>query len=93
MDSIVDIHLKNLRLLLAERDIAIELDAAAKAHLADKGYDPVYGARPLRRVIQTVLQNPLAGLILEGKVKDGGTVKVSAGVDSLTINGIQAEAA
>ncbi|MED5395884.1 MAG: ATP-dependent chaperone ClpB [Pseudomonadota bacterium] len=93
MDSIVDIQLKNLRLLLAERDIAIELDAAAKAHLADKGYDPVYGARPLRRVIQTVLQNPLAGLILEGKVKDGETVKVSAGVDSLTINGIQAEAA
>ena len=93
MDSIVDIQLKNLKRLLAERDIAIELDAAAKAHLADKGYDPVYGARPLRRVIQTVLQNPLAGLILEGKVKDGETVKVSAGVDSLTINGIQAEAA
>ena len=47
----------------------------------------------MRRVIQTVLQNPLAGLILEGKVKDGETVEVSAGVDSLTINGIQAEAA
>ncbi|MGE4561914.1 MAG: AAA family ATPase, partial [Rhodospirillales bacterium] len=92
MDSIVDIQLKNLRLLLAERDIAIELDAAAKAHLADKGYDSVYGARPLRRVIQTVLQNPLAGLILEGKVKDGETVKVSACVESLTINGVKAAA-
>jgi len=92
MDTIVDIQLNNLKHLLAERDISIELDASAKAYLADKGYDPVYGARPLRRVIQTVLQNALAGLILEGKVKDGETVEVSACVESLTINGIKAAA-
>ena len=93
MDGIVEIQLENLHGLLAERDITLDLDAAAKAHLADAGYDPVYGARPLKRVIQTALQNPLAGLILEGKVTDGETVKVSAGPDGLTINGVKAEAA
>jgi len=93
MDGIVEIQLKNLHALLAERDITLDLDGAAKAHLADAGYDPVYGARPLKRVIQTALQNSLAGLILEGKVIDGETVKVSAGADGLTINGVKAEAA
>ena len=93
MDAIVDIQLGHLRALLGERGVALKLDTAAKAWLADQGYDPVYGARPLKRVIQKALQNPLASLILEGKVADGEEVKVSAGKDGLTINGVKAEAA
>jgi len=93
MDGIVDIQLGRLRELLAERGITLELDAAAKARLADEGYDPVYGARPLKRVIQTRLQNPLASMILEGRVKDGEAVDVSAGEGGLTVNGERLEAA
>ncbi|MCH7796027.1 MAG: ATP-dependent chaperone ClpB, partial [Proteobacteria bacterium] len=87
MAGIVDIQLARLGAILEERKIALELDEAAKAWLADKGYDPAYGARPLKRAIQRELQNPLAGLILEGKISDGDTVKVSAGADGLIING------
>jgi len=93
MDGIVTIQLARLVKLLAERDISITLDGAARAQLADEGYDPVYGARPLKRVIQTRLQNPLAGMILEGRVNDGDTVDVSASDDGLVINGEQSEAA
>ncbi|MEE9208933.1 MAG: AAA family ATPase, partial [Kiloniellales bacterium] len=93
MDSIVDIQIGRLTRLLAERNMELKLDAPARAWLANAGYDPVYGARPLRRVIQRALQNPLAGLILEGKIGEGGTAKVSAGKDGLVINGIKAEAA
>jgi ATP-dependent Clp protease ATP-binding subunit ClpB len=80
---------------LAERDMEIELDAQARAWLADAGFDAVYGARPLRRVIQRALQNPLAAMILEGKVKEGEPVRVSAGDSALIINGeaVKAEAA
>ena len=87
MTGIVDIQLANLGALLADRKIALELDDAARAWLADAGYDPVYGARPLKRVIQRQLQNPLATLILEGRVHDGDTVTVGAGKDGLIING------
>ena len=93
MDAIVEIQLRRLAGLLAERKIEMKLDQAARAWLADTGYDPVYGARPLARVIQRSLQNPLAGLILAGKVADGETVNISAGSDGLTINGVKAEAA
>ena len=93
MDGIVAIQLAHLEALLADRSIEIDLDAAARAWLADTGYDPVYGARPLKRVIQQSLQNPLAGLILEGKVRDGERISISAGADGLTINGVKAEAA
>ncbi|MCH7865188.1 MAG: AAA family ATPase [Proteobacteria bacterium] len=93
MAAIVHIQLGHLRELLAERHITLELDKPAAAWLADQGYDAVYGARPLKRVIQRALQNPLATLILEGKVADGEEVKVSAGPDGLTINGVKAEAA
>ncbi len=93
MDTIVDIQIGRLERLLAGRNIALKLDAAARAWLADAGYDSVYGARPLRRVIQRALQNPLAGLILEGKSADGGTATVSAGKDGLVINGIKAASA
>ncbi|MCH7486870.1 MAG: ATP-dependent chaperone ClpB [Proteobacteria bacterium] len=93
MDAIVDIQLGLLARLLADRKIEMKLDKAARAWLADAGYDPVYGARPLSRVIQRSLQNPLAGLILAGKVSDGETVNISAGKGGLTINGVKAEAA
>jgi ATP-dependent Clp protease ATP-binding subunit ClpB len=83
MTSIVEIQLKRLQKLLDERKIVIELDPAAKAWLADKGYDPAYGARPLKRVIQKYVQDPLAEKILGGEVKDGDKVTVSAGTDRL----------
>ena len=78
MTGIVDIQLTHLKKLLADRKIALDLDEAAKAWLADKGYDPVYGARPLKRVIQRELQNPLAQKILEGSIPDGSAVHVGA---------------
>ncbi|HEY2132690.1 MAG TPA: ATP-dependent chaperone ClpB [Acetobacteraceae bacterium] len=93
MAAIVDIQLSRLRQLLADRKITLHLDARAMDWLATEGYDPVYGARPLKRVIQRSLQNTLAGLILEGAVKDGETVEVSANEDGLVINGRLAEAA
>ncbi len=85
MQGIVDIQLDRLRKLLADRDITLELDAAAAGWLAEAGYDPVYGARPLKRVMQRELQNPLAGLILEGTVNDGDTVNVGVGAHGLII--------
>ncbi len=93
MGSIVTIQLKRLDALLADRNIRLELDQSARDWLAEAGYDPVYGARPLKRVIQRNLQNPLAGLILEGEVKDGDTVKVSGSEAGLVIGGHLAEAA
>src|SRR5207344_2756649 len=77
MADIVDIQLARLRALLADRKISLELDRSAMDWLAGEGYDPVYGARPLKRVIQRSLQNTLAGLILDGTIKEGETVHVS----------------
>jgi len=93
MGAIVAIQLERLRALLSERRIDLDLDGAATDWLANAGYDPVYGARPLRRVIQRSLQNPLASQILEGRINDGDTVHVTAGDDALVINGVKAEAA
>ena len=93
MAAIVLIQIERLRALLADRKIGLELDRAALEWLGTEGYDSTYGARPLKRVIQRSLQNPLAGLILEGAVKENETVHVSAGADGLTINGRLAEAA
>ncbi|QJE74148.1 ATP-dependent chaperone ClpB [Aerophototrophica crusticola] len=87
MSGIVDIQLGRLRKMLADRDITLELDDGAKAWLADRGYDPVYGARPLKRVIQRELQNPLATRLLEGKVQDGQVVHVGVGPDGLALDG------
>ena len=87
MDTIVDIQMKRLRNLLADRKIEIALDEAARTWLADAGYDPVYGARPLKRVIQRNVQDPLAELLLTGEIADGETVTVSAGAEGLVING------
>jgi ATP-dependent Clp protease ATP-binding subunit ClpB len=87
MDGIVDIQLSRLELLLTPRKIALDLDDKARAWLAQAGYDPVYGARPLKRVIQRALQNPLATLLLEGKIEDGQTIAVSSDDKGLVING------
>ncbi|MDX1711107.1 MAG: ATP-dependent chaperone ClpB [Rhodovibrionaceae bacterium] len=87
MTGIVDIQLAGLEKMLADRKIALELDASAKEWLAEAGYDPVYGARPLKRIIQRHLQNPLAEMILEGKIAEGDRVQVSAGEGGLVING------
>ena len=89
MGPIVDIQVARLQKLLDERKISVSLDAAARDWLADKGYDPAYGARPLKRAIQKAVQDPLAELILSGKVKDGETVKVSVapGKQALAFNG------
>jgi ATP-dependent Clp protease ATP-binding subunit ClpB len=93
MAAIVDIQLERLRALLSDRKMALALDRTAIDWLANEGYDPVYGARPLKRVIQRSLQNPLAGLILEGAIKEGETINVSVGLDGLVINDRVAEAA
>ena len=93
MTGIVEIQLRQLRYMLQERKITLDIDEAAKTWLAGKGYDPVYGARPLRRVIQQELQNALATMVLAGRIADGDTVHVSAGDGALTINGEVAEAA
>ena len=87
MGGIVDIQLGSLTKLLDDKGIKIQLDCNARVRLADQGYDPVYGARPLKRVIQAELQNPLANLYLQGEVQDGDLVKVSANKDGLIFNG------
>ena len=85
MDGIVDIQLARLSKRLAGRKITLELDEAAKTWLADEGYDPVFGARPLKRVIQRALQDPLAEALLAGDILDGSIIEVSAGADGLII--------
>ena len=93
MASIVQIQLAHLRKLLEDRKIGLDLDRSALEWLANEGYDSTYGARPLKRVIQRNLQNPLAQMILEGSVKEGDTVHVSGGADGLRINERLAQAA
>src|SRR4051812_42651955 len=97
MSRIVDIQLQRLSRLLEDRKIVLALDPAAREWLADKGYAPAYGARPLKRAIQKAVQDPLSELILSGKVKDGETVTVSIapGKQGLAFNGeaVVAEAA
>jgi ATP-dependent Clp protease ATP-binding subunit ClpB len=83
MGAIVDIQLKRLQRLLEDRKIALDLDESARNWLAAKGYDPMYGARPLKRVIQREVQDPLAEKILLGEIPDGSKVKVTAGTDKL----------
>ena len=92
MTGIVEIQLRQLIGMLEDRKITLNIDEAAKTWLADKGYDPVYGARPLRRVIQQELQNYLATMVLAGRITDGDKVHVSVGDGALTINGEVAEA-
>jgi ATP-dependent Clp protease ATP-binding subunit ClpB len=93
MTKIVDIQIARLQKLLVDRKIKIEVDEQAKTWLANRGYDPAYGARPLKRVIQRHVQDPLAEQILAGGVKDGDTVVVSVRDGDLTINGWPVKAA
>ena len=88
IDHVVDIQMDRLAKLLADRKIKVDLSKTARDWLADRGYDPVYGARPLKRVIQKELQDPLARLVLEGKVADNSTVTVDVEGGSLSINGV-----
>ena len=93
MDAIVDIQLARLIALLAGRKITLELDAEARRWLADAGYDPVYGARPLKRMIQRYLQHALATQLLAGRIEDGQTVRITADAQGLVINGEAVRAA
>jgi ATP-dependent Clp protease ATP-binding subunit ClpB len=93
MGQIVEIQFARLTKLLEERKIVLTLDAAARDWLAGKGWDPAYGARPLKRVIQRNLQDPLAEMILAGEVKDGDHVAISAKDNVLTFNGKIAQTA
>ncbi|APH73899.1 ATP-dependent chaperone ClpB [Aquibium oceanicum] len=83
MGAIVEIQLKRLEKLLADRKITLDLDRTAIEWLAEKGYDPAYGARPLKRVMQKELQDPLAEKILQGDIRDGQTIVIAAGSDRL----------
>jgi ATP-dependent Clp protease ATP-binding subunit ClpB len=93
MGRIVDIQLARLQNLLDDRKIALVLEPSARDWLAEKGWDPAYGARPLKRVIQKSVQDPLAEMILAGTVKDGEAVTLSGGKQGLTFNGKLAQAA
>ena len=93
MGKIVDIQIARLQKLLDDRKITVKLEARAREWLADKGWDPAYGARPLKRVIQKSVQDPLAEMILAGTIKDGERVTISADKAGLTFNGKIAQAA
>jgi ATP-dependent Clp protease ATP-binding subunit ClpB len=85
MAAIVDIQLNKLAKRLNVRNIKIDLDSSSKAWLANEGYDPVFGARPLKRVIQNAIQNPIAEMLLSGDIEDNDTVHVTAGSDGLIV--------
>jgi ATP-dependent Clp protease ATP-binding subunit ClpB len=93
MGCIVDIQMQRLQKLLEDRKITLTLEPKGREWLAEKGYDPAYGARPLKRVIQKSVQDPLAELILSGKIKDGEKVVISAGKQGLVFNGAAVAAA
>src|SRR5678816_3030769 len=93
MGRIVEIQIARLQKLLDDRKIKLVLDSSARDWLAEKGYDPAYGARPLKRAIQKAVQDPLAELILSGKIKDGEKVVISANKQGITFNGEVAQAA
>ena len=93
MGAIVDIQLGRLAKLLEDRKIMLDVSPAARSWLADKGYDPAYGARPLKRVIQKAVQDPLAEKLLAGAVRDGSEVSIGAGPDGLIIGDMPGVAA
>ena len=88
IDHIVDIQMERLEGLLKDRKMTLQLSLDARNWLAARGYDPVYGARPLKRVIQKELQDPLARLLLEGRIHDGETIEIGVEDDQLSINGV-----
>jgi ATP-dependent Clp protease ATP-binding subunit ClpB len=81
--KIIDVQLERLREMLNERGVTLVLDPSAKELLMREGYDPSYGARPLRRAIQSLIQNPLAVKLLQGDILPGQTVRVSASGDTM----------
>ncbi len=83
--QIIEVQLERLRAMLAERNITLKLDESAKQLLANEGYDPNYGARPLKRAIQTLIQNPLAIKLLQGEIDAGQTIHVSADGDEIKL--------
>jgi ATP-dependent Clp protease ATP-binding subunit ClpB len=85
MGPIVDIQVARVQQLLADRKIRLELTDAARAWLGRVGYDPVYGARPLKRAVQRYLQDPLADALLRGEVADGTVVRVDEGEGALVL--------
>jgi len=93
MAAIVDIQIGRLQKLLVDRKLTLELDDTARTWLANKGYDPTYGARPLKRVIQKAVQDPLAEQILAGRIKDGQKVAVTVRAGQLVVNGQPVKAA
>jgi ATP-dependent Clp protease ATP-binding subunit ClpB len=93
MGRIVDIQMRHLQKLLDDRKITLTLEPKGREWLAEKGYDPAYGARPLKRVIQKSVQDPLAELLLSGRIKDGEKVTISAGKQGLVFNGAAVAAA
>jgi ATP-dependent Clp protease ATP-binding subunit ClpB len=93
MGKIVDIQMGRLTKLLADRKMTVTLDEQARGWIANRGYDPAYGARPLKRVIQKFVQDPIASLILSGGVKDGDTISVSVRDGDITVNNWPVKAA
>ena len=91
ISKIIDVQLEKLRVMLAERGVNIELDQSAKDLLIQEGYDPVYGARPLKRAIQSLVQNPLAVKLLKGEILSGQTVRVTAKDGQLQFAPVQEE--
>ncbi|HEU5171713.1 MAG TPA: AAA family ATPase, partial [Gemmatimonadales bacterium] len=85
LGKIVEIQLDGLRRRLAERRITLDVTEGARAHLARVGYDPVFGARPLKRVVQREVETPVARLIVAGKLRDGGTVRADVAGDALRV--------
>jgi ATP-dependent Clp protease ATP-binding subunit ClpB len=87
--QIVEIQMRHLRTLLAEQNIGLEVVNGARQHLAEAGYDPVYGARPLKRVIQREVQDPLALALLRGEFGEGDTVRLSASDGEITFEAVK----
>jgi ATP-dependent Clp protease ATP-binding subunit ClpB len=90
--AIVDVQLERLRRRLEERDLELHVTDDGKDLLARLGYDPIYGARPLKRVIRTALEDPMALALLEGRIRDGQVVEVGADGEQVTVRGVDADA-
>jgi ATP-dependent Clp protease ATP-binding subunit ClpB len=91
MGAIVDIQMLRLAKLLEDRKITVHLDESGREWLAERGYDPAYGARPLKRVIQKAVQDPMAERILAGQVKDGDIIHITGSATGLLLNGEMVE--
>jgi ATP-dependent Clp protease ATP-binding subunit ClpB len=91
LKKIVDIQLERVSKLMAQRNLTLKVDSSARAYLAEEGYDPDFGARPLKRTIQREVQDPLALKVISGEISEGDTVKVSKGADGLEFETIESK--